>query len=111
MLWRREKSLSDIDKVDLLTIHSVEGPGDHHDSADEVCPVPVGLGRSNILPRQSIEPCNVPLRIANYVVPIASALVVVDWEQHDHQHDHQGHEYNDDCPKETNKKVAIESAL
>ena len=50
MLWRREKSLSDIDEVDFLTIHSVERPGNDHDSTDEMCPVSVGLGRSNILP-------------------------------------------------------------
>lgn len=70
MLWRRKKSLSDIDKVDLLAVHSVKRPRDNHNRAYKVCPVSVCPGGINVLPRQSIEAGNVP----SYMTTISSTM-------------------------------------
>lgn len=113
MLWRREKSLPYVNKVELLTVHSIQCPRYCQKCADKVCPVSICISWCNVLPRQSVEASNVVFHeLITYLVGDAVfSSVVVDREQYRHNDNHQRHEYDDHGPHQSDEEVPIKPAL
>ncbi|KAL8965105.1 MAG: hypothetical protein Q9183_004026, partial [Haloplaca sp. 2 TL-2023] len=87
-----------------------EGPADDKDGADQMRPISIRLGRTDVLPRQGVKTSNIPLHFSTIrveVVIIAFALIVINGEKDDNEDKHQGNEDDDDSPEESDEEIAI----